>query len=64
MTERTTDAPLNISQDIRQMAENNIMQEKQAVEKCMEGEGVLQSMETSLEAAQGSAREELRRAAG
>jgi hypothetical protein len=38
MTERTTDAPLNISQDIRQMAENNIMQEKQAVEKCMEGE--------------------------
>ena len=37
MTERTTDAPLNISQDIRQMAENNIMQEKQAVEKCHGG---------------------------
>ena len=35
MTERTTDALLNISQDVRQMAENNVTQAKQAVEKCM-----------------------------
>ena len=58
MAERTTDPSLNISQDVRQMAENNISQAKQAVETYMrEANRVLQSMETSLEAAQGSARQ-------
>jgi hypothetical protein len=58
MAEHNTDASLNISQDVRQMAENNITQAKQAVEKYMrEANRVLQSMETSLEAAQGSTRE-------